>query len=66
MYFNDGTLQVNFTNDHVKVNISFLHSLAKMHVTFVNTVSFYYLQGFKRSNEPALMPSRVGALVYRT
>ena len=41
MCFNDGTMQVNFTKDHVKVNISSLHQ-SSIHVTFVSSVSLIY------------------------
>lgn len=39
MYFSDGTIQINFTDDHVKVNINLLHKEAEMRAVVVDTVS---------------------------
>nr|CAB3264952.1 serine/threonine-protein kinase PLK3 [Phallusia mammillata] len=36
MYLSDGTLQINFCNDHVKINISNLHRQSAMHLTVID------------------------------
>ena len=40
MYFSDGTLQVNFCRNHVKMNISNLHKQSTMRFTVVDEVSW--------------------------
>ena len=39
MYFNDGTLQVNFTADHVKICVNSLHSRTAMTFTVADQVN---------------------------
>lgn len=39
MYLSNGTLQVNFCDDHAKVNIANIHNTSSMIVSYVNKVS---------------------------